>query len=44
MRERNWFQALDGDIDTSHLSYLHLGYTPFPEVESFSQGQVQFLH
>ena len=24
-RECNWFQALEGDIDTSHLSYLHLG-------------------
>ena len=24
-RECNWFQALEGDIDTSHLSFLHLG-------------------
>ena len=24
-RECNWFQALEGDIDTSHLGFLHLG-------------------
>ncbi len=24
-RECNWMQALEGDIDTSHLSFLHLG-------------------
>jgi phthalate 4,5-dioxygenase len=24
-RECNWFQALEGDIDTGHLSFLHLG-------------------
>ena len=26
-RECNYMQALEGDIDTSHLSYLHLGST-----------------
>jgi phthalate 4,5-dioxygenase oxygenase subunit len=25
MRECNWMQSLEGDIDTSHLSFLHLG-------------------
>lgn len=25
MRECNWLQALEGDIDTAHLSFLHLG-------------------
>jgi phenylpropionate dioxygenase-like ring-hydroxylating dioxygenase large terminal subunit len=24
-RECNWFQGLEGDIDTSHLAFLHLG-------------------
>jgi phenylpropionate dioxygenase-like ring-hydroxylating dioxygenase large terminal subunit len=24
-RERNWLQALEGDIDTSHFSFLHFG-------------------
>jgi hypothetical protein len=25
LRECNWFQGLEGDIDTGHLSFLHLG-------------------
>jgi nitrite reductase/ring-hydroxylating ferredoxin subunit len=25
LRECNWFQALEGDIDTGHLAFLHLG-------------------
>ena len=25
LRDCNWFQALEGDIDTSHLGFLHLG-------------------
>jgi nitrite reductase/ring-hydroxylating ferredoxin subunit len=25
LRECNWFQALEGDIDTGHLGFLHLG-------------------
>jgi phthalate 4,5-dioxygenase oxygenase subunit len=25
LRECSWFQALEGDIDTAHLSFLHLG-------------------
>jgi phthalate 4,5-dioxygenase oxygenase subunit len=25
MRECNWMQAVEGDIDTSHLGFLHLG-------------------
>jgi nitrite reductase/ring-hydroxylating ferredoxin subunit len=25
LRACNWFQALEGDIDTSHLGFLHLG-------------------
>jgi phthalate 4,5-dioxygenase oxygenase subunit len=27
-RECNWLQALEGDIDTAHLSFLHLGGIP----------------
>jgi nitrite reductase/ring-hydroxylating ferredoxin subunit len=26
MRECNWLQALEGDIDTSHFGFLHLGH------------------
>src|SRR5688572_9854863 len=25
LRDCNWFQGLEGDIDTSHLGFLHLG-------------------
>lgn len=25
LRECNWMQGLEGDVDTSHLAYLHLG-------------------
>src|SRR5262249_58320833 len=28
MRSCNWVQALEGDIDTSHLGFLHLGGIP----------------
>ena len=27
-RECNWMQALEGDIDTTHLGFLHLGAIP----------------
>src|SRR3954452_4121562 len=32
LRYCNWMQSLEGDIDTSHLSFLHLG-TVMPEDE-----------
>jgi len=28
LRECNWLQALEGDIDTAHLGFLHLGAIP----------------
>jgi phenylpropionate dioxygenase-like ring-hydroxylating dioxygenase large terminal subunit len=28
LRECNWLQALEGDIDTAHLSFLHMGSFP----------------
>ena len=27
-RDCNWLQGLEGDIDTSHLGFLHLGSSP----------------
>jgi phenylpropionate dioxygenase-like ring-hydroxylating dioxygenase large terminal subunit len=30
-RECNWMQALEGDIDTTHLGFLHLGAIPVEE-------------
>ena len=35
-RECNWLQALEGDIDTSHFSFLHLGTLQPGEVPSDS--------
>jgi phthalate 4,5-dioxygenase len=32
-RECNWLQALEGDIDTSHFSFLHTGKVTFGDVE-----------
>ena len=32
-RECNWLQALEGDIDTSHFSFLHTGKVTIDDVE-----------
>src|SRR6266511_1093229 len=39
LRECNWLQGLEGDIDTSHLQFLHYGSVPTAAVEAgtFSQ-------
>ena len=38
-RECNWLQGLEGDIDTSHLQFLHYGSLPAPASE---QGTFSF--
>jgi phthalate 4,5-dioxygenase len=38
-RECNWLQALEGDIDTSHLGFLHFGSA---SVESAPEGTLQY--
>ena len=35
-RECNWLQALEGDIDTSHFSFLHLGTLEADEIAADS--------
>lgn len=35
-RECNWLQALEGDIDTSHFSFLHLGSLEADEIPADS--------
>ncbi|HLG49392.1 MAG TPA: Rieske 2Fe-2S domain-containing protein [Reyranella sp.] len=35
-RECNWLQALEGDIDTSHFSFLHLGMLQANEIAADS--------
>jgi phthalate 4,5-dioxygenase oxygenase subunit len=33
MRECNWLQALEGDIDTSHFSFLHTGKVELDDID-----------
>jgi phenylpropionate dioxygenase-like ring-hydroxylating dioxygenase large terminal subunit len=33
MRECNWLQALEGDIDTSHFSFLHTGKVEIEDID-----------
>lgn len=33
LRECNWLQALEGDIDQTHLAFLHLGHLQAKELE-----------
>ena len=39
LRECNWVQALEGDIDTCHLGFLHMGGTT---VEDFATGSFDY--
>ena len=40
MRECNWLQALEGDIDTSHFGFLHLGSVEPGQLSHVETGQV----
>jgi phthalate 4,5-dioxygenase len=39
MRECNWLQALEGDIDTCHVGFLHLGAA---KSEDFEEGSLNY--
>ncbi|MEO5773710.1 MAG: Rieske 2Fe-2S domain-containing protein [Sphingomicrobium sp.] len=39
MRECNWLQALEGDIDTAHVGFLHLGAVG---PEAFEEGSLNY--
>ncbi len=39
MRDCNWVQGLEGDIDTSHLSFLHFGSV---QAEQMKQGRLDY--
>ncbi|MDG2033470.1 MAG: Rieske 2Fe-2S domain-containing protein, partial [Rhodospirillales bacterium] len=43
MRECNWLQALEGDIDTSHFSWLHAGSIGIEQVPSDNHGKYQII-
>lgn len=42
-RECNWLQALEGDIDTSHFSYLHGGSLSLDQVPEDNPGKYQLI-
>jgi len=43
-RECNWLQALEGDIDTSHLGFLHQGSVKFEDADPTSNGKYALLN
>ena len=42
-RECNWLQALEGDIDTSHFSFLHVGAVDFDNADPTNLGRFATL-
>jgi phenylpropionate dioxygenase-like ring-hydroxylating dioxygenase large terminal subunit len=44
MRECNWLQAIDGEIDTSHFSFLHMGGVRPEDVPSDHLGRHNVLN
>lgn len=44
MRECNWLQAMEGDIDTSHFSFLHMGAVKPEEVDPANHGRYAVLN
>jgi phenylpropionate dioxygenase-like ring-hydroxylating dioxygenase large terminal subunit len=43
-RECNWLQALEGDIDTSHFSFLHMGGIESEAADPTNLGKYAVLH
>ena len=43
-RQCNWLQALEGDIDTSHFSWLHVGSVKPEQVQDDNWVKYQVLH
>ncbi|MDJ0921717.1 MAG: Rieske 2Fe-2S domain-containing protein [Henriciella sp.] len=39
LRECNWLQALEGDIDTAHVGFLHLGGV---SADNFEKGSINY--
>ena len=44
MRECNWLQALEGDIDTSHFSFLHTGKLAADDIAADHPDRFQLLN
>jgi hypothetical protein len=44
MRECNWLQALEGDIDTSHFSFLHTGKVEASDIDPDHMDRFQLIN
>lgn len=44
MRACNWLQAAEGDIDTSHFSFLHMGGVKPEDVDPQNQGRIALIN
>ena len=44
MRECNWLQAMEGDIDTSHFSFLHMGGVNSEQVDPANPGRFAIIN
>jgi phenylpropionate dioxygenase-like ring-hydroxylating dioxygenase large terminal subunit len=42
-RECNWLQALEGDIDTSHFSFLHIGKVEADQIDPDHMDRFQLI-
>jgi len=43
VRDCNWLQAIEGDIDTSHAGFLHWGSLPVKEAERSPRPDMRYL-
>ena len=43
-RECNWLQGLEGDIDTSHFSFLHAGAVSYDQADPTNLGRYAMLN
>src|SRR5690242_11442260 len=43
MREFNWLQGLEGDIDTSHFGFLHLGCVDIDDVDPTDMNRFNLI-
>ncbi len=43
LRECNWLQALEGDIDTSHFSFLHTGKVEVSDIDPNHMDRFQLI-
>lgn len=40
IEENNWVQTLEGDLDSSHISFLHRSFVPIPNMPAVTRGAI----